>query len=137
MRFQKLPLRFDVNVTRSTLIARRSAKNGRSGMLRRTTTASQQRVFCGNLRRRDYVTRKRPPERLEAAQYDNAIKARTSETTIMETPAKQIPTASSETVKLIRKLRWVGLEERAEQLEKELEEHAVADTVVSIQCETD
>ena len=55
----------------------------------------------------------------------------------METPAKQIPTASSETVKLIRKLRWVGLEERAEQLEKELEEHAVADTVVSIQCETD
>ena len=55
----------------------------------------------------------------------------------METPAKQIPTASSETVKLIRKLRWVGLEERAEQLEKELEEHAVADAVVSIQYETD
>jgi hypothetical protein len=106
-------------------------------MLRRTTTASQQRVFCGNLRRRDYVTRKRPPERLEAAQYDDAIKARTSERTIMETPTKQTPTASSETVKLIRKLRWVGLEERAEQLEKELEEHAVADTVVSIQYETD
>jgi hypothetical protein len=76
MRFQKLPLRFDVNVTRSTLIARRSAKNGRSGMLRRTTTASQQRVFCGNLRRRDYVTRKRPPERLEAAEYDDAIKSK-------------------------------------------------------------
>ena len=51
--------------------------------------------------------------------------------------AKQAPTASSEIVKLIRKLRWVGLEERAEQLEKELEEHAVADTVVSIQYETD
>ena len=38
----------------------------------------------------------------------------------METPTKQIPTASSDTVKLIRKLRWAGLEERAELLEKEL-----------------
>ena len=47
----------------------------------------------------------------------------------METPAKQAPTASSEIVKLIRKLRWVGLEEKAEQLEKELEQHAVIDTV--------
>jgi hypothetical protein len=42
----------------------------------------------------------------------------------METPAKQAPTASSEIVKLIRKLRWVGLEEKAE-----LEQHAVIDTV--------
>ena len=55
----------------------------------------------------------------------------------METVAKQAPTSSSETVKLIRKLRWVGLEEKAEQLEKELEQHAVTDTVVSIQNETD
>ena len=55
----------------------------------------------------------------------------------METPAKQAPTASSEIVKLIRKLRWVGLEEKAEQLGKELEQHAVIDTVVSIQDETD
>ena len=54
----------------------------------------------------------------------------------MEMPAKQAPTASSEIVMLIRKLRWVGLEEKAEQLEKELEQHAVADTVVSIQNET-
>ena len=46
-------------------------------------------------------------------------------------------TASSEIVKLIRKLRWVGLEEKAQQLEKELERHAVTDTVVSIQSETD
>jgi hypothetical protein len=32
----------------------------------------------------------------------------------METPAKQTPTASSEIVMLIRKLRWAGLEEKAE-----------------------
>ena len=51
----------------------------------------------------------------------------------METPDEQAPTASSETVKLIRKL----LVEKAEQLEKELEQHAVIDTVVSIQDETD
>ena len=38
---------------------------------------------------------------------------------------------------LIRKLRWVGLEEKAEQLEKELEQRAVTDRVVPIQNETD
>ena len=53
----------------------------------------------------------------------------------MEMPVKQTATASSEMVKLIRKLRWAGLEEKAEQLEKELERHAVTDTVVSIQNE--
>ena len=37
----------------------------------------------------------------------------------MEMPVKQTDTASSEMVKLIRKLRWVGLEEKAGQLEKE------------------
>ena len=55
----------------------------------------------------------------------------------MEMPPKQAPTASSEIVKLIRKLRWAGLEEKAQQLEKELERQAVTDTVVSIQNETD
>jgi hypothetical protein len=55
----------------------------------------------------------------------------------MENPAKQRAPASSEIVKLIRKLRWAGLEEKAEQLEKELDRHAVTDTVVSIQNETD
>ena len=55
----------------------------------------------------------------------------------METVANQTPKSSSEKVKLFRKLRWVGLEEKAEQLEKELEQHAVADTVVSVQNETD
>ena len=47
----------------------------------------------------------------------------------METPAKLTPAASSEMVKLIRKLRWVGLEEKAEELEKELEQQPATDTV--------
>ena len=56
----------------------------------------------------------------------------------MEMPAKQTPAASSEIVKLIRKLRWVGLEEKAKQLENQLEHQtATTDTVVSIQNETD
>jgi hypothetical protein len=46
--------------------------------------------------------------------------------------------ASGEIVKLIHKLRWVGLEEKAEQLENQLEHQAATtDTVVSIQNETD
>jgi hypothetical protein len=67
------------------------------------------------------------------------IKARTSERTIMETTAKQTPTAtaSSEIIMLIRKLRWAGLEEKAEQLQKELERSAITDRVVPIQTETD
>ena len=55
----------------------------------------------------------------------------------METPAKLTPAASSERVKLIRKLRWVGLEEKAEQLEKELQQQPATDTVLAIQSETD
>jgi hypothetical protein len=55
----------------------------------------------------------------------------------METPVKQAHTASSEIIMLIRKLRWVGLEEKAEQLEKELEQRAVTDRVVPIQNDTD
>jgi hypothetical protein len=55
----------------------------------------------------------------------------------MEMPAKQAPAPSGEMVKLIRKLRWAGLEEKAEQLEKELEQSAVTDRVVPIQNETD
>ena len=55
----------------------------------------------------------------------------------METPAKLTPAASSEMVKLIRKLRWVGLEEKAEQLEKKLKQQAATDAVVPIQSETD
>jgi hypothetical protein len=50
---------------------------------------------------------------------------------IMKTPAKQAPTASSEIAMLIRKLRWAGLDEKAKQLENELEQRPVTDTVVS------
>ena len=50
---------------------------------------------------------------------------------------RKTPADSSEIIKLIRKLRWVGLEERAEQLEKELEQQSVTEIVVSIQSETD
>ena len=82
--------------------------------------------------------RTRPQQKEAAPRADDAaIKPRTRERTIMETPAKQTPTASSETVMLIRKLRWAGLEEKAEQLEKELEQSAVTDRVVPIQNETD
>ena len=49
----------------------------------------------------------------------------------MKTPletntAKPVPGHGilNEAVKLIPKLRWVGLEERGERLEKQLEEHA-------------
>ena len=84
------------------------------------------------------MCRERGHERWRLRQeYDGATIARTHERTIMETFAKQASTSSSQIVKLIRKLRWVGLEEKAEQLEKELEQHAVSDTVVSIQNETD
>jgi hypothetical protein len=55
----------------------------------------------------------------------------------MKMAAKRPTTASGEIVKLIRKLHWMGLEEKAEQLEKELPQHAVTDTAVSVQNETD
>lgn len=54
----------------------------------------------------------------------------------METTAKQIPTVG-EKVMLIRKLRWAGLEDKAEQLEKELEQSAATDRIDPIQSETD
>ena len=40
-------------------------------------------------------------------------------------------------VMLVRKLRWAGLEEKAEQLEKELEQSAITDRVGPIQNNTD
>jgi hypothetical protein len=57
--------------------------------------------------------------------------------TIMETPGKQAPISCRDLVMRIRKLRWVGLEEKAEQLEKELEQCAVTDRVGPIQIDTD
>ena len=47
--------------------------------------------------------------------------------------------ASNELVKLIRKLRWIGMEEKAQGLETELaQRHAAAvDTVLAAAAETD
>jgi hypothetical protein len=52
-------------------------------------------------------------------------------------PPNKRPTACIDLVMRIRKLRWVGLEEKAEQLEKELEQCVVTDRVVPIQNDTD
>jgi len=142
MRYQKTPLRFEINVytPHSTLsVGRRNATKRRRHMLRRTVTASAANVFSRNLRLSDYVMRTRPQQKKAATPSKRwcSKKARTRGRTIMEMPAKQAPAASSEIVKLIRKLRWAGLEEKAQRLEKELERQAVTDTVVSIQSETD
>jgi len=47
--------------------------------------------------------------------------------------------ASNELVKLIRKLRWIGMEEEAEKVEKRLIQRTVpaADCVVAVSRETD
>ncbi|HUC49736.1 MAG TPA: hypothetical protein VMA30_10155 [Xanthobacteraceae bacterium] len=47
--------------------------------------------------------------------------------------------ASNETIKLIRKLRWIGMEEEAQKLERELSEREeiAADSVVATPRDTD
>jgi hypothetical protein len=64
----------------------------------------------------------------------------------METPRKGPPSdssarrrASNELVKLIRKLRWLGMEEEAQDLEDELRRRhaAAADSVLATAAETD
>ena len=73
------------------------------------------------------------------------VQSRTSRTA-METPRKQQPSdtsagqrASDELVKLIRKLRWLGMEEEAQGLQKELERRraTAADSVLATVAETD
>ena len=73
------------------------------------------------------------------------VQSRTSRTA-METPRKQQPSdtsagqrASNELVKLIRKLRWLGMEEEAQGLQKELERRraTAADSVLATVAETD
>jgi len=45
---------------------------------------------------------------------------------------------SNELVKLIRKLRWIGMEDEAERLQTELtRRHSAADSVVAMSRETD
>jgi hypothetical protein len=107
-------------------------------LLHRTTTAWTAAVFIRNLRLERLCDANAATAKGAAPRAgDGAIKARTRGRTIMEMPAKQAPAPSGEMVKLIRKLRWAGLEEKAEQLEKELEQSAVTDRVVPIQNETD
>jgi hypothetical protein len=89
------------------------------------------------LRLSDYVMRTAAAAKVEAAPAKIVQQKQEHTRTIMETPAKQAPTSCSDLVMRIRKLRWVGLEEKAEQLEKELEQCAVTDRVVPIQDETD
>jgi hypothetical protein len=49
------------------------------------------------------------------------------------------PNGSNELIKLIRKLRWVGMDDEAERLQAELTQRqtAAADSVVATQGETD
>ncbi len=46
---------------------------------------------------------------------------------------------SDELIKLIRKLRWIGMDDEAERLQTELTRRhtAIADSVVTMTCETD
>jgi hypothetical protein len=44
---------------------------------------------------------------------------------------------SNEAVILIRKLRWIGLEEKAERLEAQLERCEATDAVIAEQSDTD
>lgn len=54
------------------------------------------------------------------------------------TDAATTQRGSNELVKLIRKLRWIGMEKEAEPLEAELtRRHAAADSVLAMPRETD
>jgi hypothetical protein len=64
----------------------------------------------------------------------------------METPREQQPPdtsarqrASNELVKLIRKLRWIGMEEEAQGMQNELERRraTAADSMLATTAETD
>lgn len=44
---------------------------------------------------------------------------------------------SAETLHLIRKLRWVGMEKEAEQLQMKIQEAAPTGSVITVVCETD
>ena len=105
-------------------------------MLRRTATASAANGFSRNLRLSDYVMRTARQIGSDASNTWQQKQEQAREQSWKRLPNEN-PPLSDEIVKLIRKLRWVGLEDKAQQLEDELERHAVTDTVVSIQSETD
>ena len=57
-----------------------------------------------------------------------------------QSPQQQETRGANETIKLIRKLRWIGMEEEAQKLQRELAERegaAAADSVVATPRETD
>jgi hypothetical protein len=141
MRHQKTPSRFEIKVytPHSTLIHRRSATKRCRRMLRRTATAPAAKVFSRNLRLSDYVMRTRHSKGLQAAMlaarwcnkrkntrendYGNALQTNSHR---IQRDGQAHPQIA---------LGWIGRESGA--VEKELEQHAVTDTVVSIQNETD
>ena len=98
-------------------------------MLHRTATASQQKSSVEIVRLSDYVTRTRLQHRKLRRQKDSAIKQEHARERSWKRPPNKHPRLAADLVMRIRKLRWVGLEEKAEQLEKELEQCAVTDRV--------
>jgi hypothetical protein len=135
MHHQKTPLRFEIKLLPVALDSHPSIQRNKTRrcMLRRAKRhqTSSVEIYAYDLNA--------PTANVEAATpaTRSCNKARTRARTIMEMLGKQTPAASSEMVKLIRKLHWVGSEEKAEQLEKKLEQQPANDTVLAIQSETD
>jgi hypothetical protein len=139
MRYQKTPLRSAINVyTSNSTPTHRNKKDAASCRIALRRIAAK--VFSRNVLSERLCGANAATAKVGGCNASSTTvqkKQKHAKETIMETPTKQAPTASSDMVKLIRKLRWAGLEERAELLEKELEQHAITDTVVSMQNETD
>ncbi len=67
-----------------------------------------------------------------------AITAEQSRSQQSTTDAATAQSGSNELVKLIRKLRWIGMNDEAARLQAELtRRHAAADSVVAMSGETD
>ena len=54
-----------------------------------------------------------------------------------KTTSEQDKPPPPETLRLIRKLRWIGMEEEAEQLQMEMQHSAATGGVITVVCETD
>jgi hypothetical protein len=67
-----------------------------------------------------------------------AITPEQSRTQQSAADATAAQSGSNDLVKLIRKLRWIGMDDEAERLQSELtRRHAAADSVVALSGETD
>jgi hypothetical protein len=122
---------------RSTHIPRCIATKKTHRLLHRTPTASTADVFNGNLRLErlcdanataegDCAASRRWCNQSKNTRENDHANARQTNTHRSQRDGHAHP-----------QLRWVGLEEKAEQLEKELEQSALTDWVVPIQNETD